>query len=425
MYQIANQNGYETAFIDLYSTKDMWANGYLLEQKLKEIYQYFGEKVVIVAHSKGGVDTQSALIHYGASPYVERVITLASPHHGSQLADLAYSSWAGWLAGILGVKNEATYSLQTGYMDYFRSLTDSHSDVSNTPVYTFGGNKWGSFGTSLYWGGLYLSPYGSNDGAVTVNSSRLPYATEIKAGAWNHSTIREGSSTFYLFKCYLNKGQDSFASFGAHNIEKSADIKAANFVSGGEYEGKKDESIYVEKGAEEINIDWISDQPATELTLISPTNKTYTAFTTSKDETDYLNGSYHHSINIKNPEEGKWLIQAQSDQKEKYLLTTSFESPLNDLLGTSIANGELKVNLKDQKLKVKTDMTIEYYKDGKLIQGKVKASNKNNETFMLPNIGEGVYNMTIDIQGSFDKEPFQRTVITSIYIDNKGQLYYQ
>lgn len=71
MYNTAYQAGFETAFIDLYPTDNMWDNGSLLAQKVKDIYSYFGEKVVVVAHSKGGVDTQSALVHYGAAPYVE------------------------------------------------------------------------------------------------------------------------------------------------------------------------------------------------------------------------------------------------------------------------------------------------------------------------------------------------------------------
>ncbi|MGG3622235.1 hypothetical protein ABES25_01475 [Bacillus gobiensis] len=427
MYNTAYQNGYETAFIDLYPTKNMWDNGYLLKQKLEEMYHHFGEKVVVVAHSKGGIDTQVALVHNGAYPYVEKVITLSTPHHGSQLADLAYSSWAGWLADLLGSTNDGTYSMQTGYMEYFRSLTDSHPYVNKAPIYTFGGTEWGSFGSSMYWGGLYLRAYGSNDGVVTVNSSRLPYATEIKVGNWDHSTIRTGSSTFQLFKNYLNESQYSPASFQAHSIENNEPVnnQAGNYTRGGEYEGTKNEDIYVEKGVKEINIDWASDQSGTELTLISPSNKSYTAFTTTKDELGNLNGSYHHSIKIENPEEGQWVIQANSDQKEHYLLNASFVSPLNDLLSTTLANGDLKVNLKDQKMKVKTDMTIEYYKDGKLKQGKVKGQKKNNETFKLPNIGEGVYNLTIDIEGSLDKEKFQRTIIKSVYIDNKGKLYYQ
>ena len=76
----------------------------IVSTKLEEIYNHFGKKVNIVAHSKGGIDTQAALVGYGANRFVGNVITLATPHHGSNLADLSYSWWAGWLASILGQK---------------------------------------------------------------------------------------------------------------------------------------------------------------------------------------------------------------------------------------------------------------------------------------------------------------------------------
>ena len=116
MAEVTAKNRIETAYIDLHPADDMWKNGRLLAEKLKDIYQYFNEKVVVVAHSKGGIDTQAALVHYGASPYVSRVLTLSSPHHGSELADLAYSKWAGWLTDALKSKSKAVFSLQTAYM---------------------------------------------------------------------------------------------------------------------------------------------------------------------------------------------------------------------------------------------------------------------------------------------------------------------
>lgn len=427
MDEISYQRGYETAFIDLYPTKDMWENGALLSQKIKEVYNHFGEKVVVVAHSKGGIDTQTALVHYGADPYVERVITLSTPHYGSQLADLAYSSWAGWLAGILGSKNEATSSLQTGYMDYFRSVTDERLNVRDTPIYTLGGTKWGSFGSSLYWGGLYLRAYGSNDGAVTVQSSRLPYATELKVGDWNHTTIKEGSSTFSVFENYLNKNAGYLASFQAaaglegnesNNFSENAD----RYIHGGIYSGMKEEPILVEPGAESITVDWMSEHFESNVGLISPSGKTYNNLQVRKDDTAYLKGAYHHTATIQDPEAGEWIIRALSNQQEHYLLNVTYDSPLNSLLTSDMNNGTVHIKSKNEHVKVKTDMTIAYYKKGQLKHLNVKA-NKQNDSFRLPNLGSGTYNMTINVNGTIDKTPFQRTTITSVYVDEKGQLF--
>ncbi|MBM6617917.1 esterase/lipase family protein [Bacillus suaedaesalsae] len=421
MYDIAYQNGYETAFIDLYPTKNMWDNGYLLSQKIRDMYNYFGEKVVIVAHSKGGIDTQSALVHYGAYPYVARVITLSSPHYGSELADLAYSSSAGWLADIMGSKSDATYSLQTGYMRNFRSQTDSHANVNKSKFYTLAGTKWGSFGSSLYWGGLYLSSYGSNDGAVTVTSSRLPYSSELRVGDWNHTTIKTGSATFNLFKNYLNETIASTATITTQNAE--AEPGASTFVRGGAAKGQKKESIFVESGVNSVTIDWMSDTENPSLLLNDPDNNSYTSFSTEMD-TEFFNGAYHHSITIDNPTAGEWSVESKTDSTEHYLLHVTLDSEVNENLQVDIVGEEVKVDNKNKKLNVKTNMTIEYYKNGKLKQGKVIAK-KNGESYKIPKLGEGVYNMTVEIDGKHNNETFKRTVIKSVYVDHTGKLYFE
>ncbi|MBG9831823.1 esterase/lipase family protein, partial [Bacillus wiedmannii] len=121
MYNLAYDAGYQTAFVQLYDAAGTgsvspWTNGKLLAEKLEAISQHFGKKVNIIAHSKGGIDTQAALVQYGAHRFVDKVITLGSPHYGTHLADLSYSWWAGWLASLLGQQDEGTYALQTGEM---------------------------------------------------------------------------------------------------------------------------------------------------------------------------------------------------------------------------------------------------------------------------------------------------------------------
>ncbi|MYL20553.1 hypothetical protein GLW04_11670 [Halobacillus litoralis] len=424
MYETALENGYETAFIDLYPTKDMWDNGELLAGKIADMYSHFGEKIVIVAHSKGGIDAQSALVHHGASTYVDRVITLSTPHHGSQLADLAYSSWAGWLAGIIGSKNDATYSLQTGYMSYFRSMTDSRPEIGTVPFYTFGGTEWGSFGSSLYWGGLYLNSYGRNDGAVTVKSSRLPYAQELQVGKWDHSSIKEGSSTFPLFRPYLNET----APLAAAGLETAAaaeetDPAAGQYVSGGEYTGRTRETVIVEPGADTVTFDWITSSPDVDLKLVSPDKKTYSGFQAAKDETEVLEGSYHHTLRIDDPAAGKWRLEARSPGGESYLLNTSFDSELNEKISATVNMDELKVKNKDARLKYKTDMTITHYQNGQEKETKLRVKKNSDGAYQLPKLGEGVYSLTIEVEGTYKKAPFARTMISSVYIDHNGSVY--
>lgn len=46
------------------------------------------EKVNVIAHSMGGLDMRFALTHLGIDKYVASLTTLATPHHGTFLADL-------------------------------------------------------------------------------------------------------------------------------------------------------------------------------------------------------------------------------------------------------------------------------------------------------------------------------------------------
>ncbi|MCP3740538.1 esterase/lipase family protein [Rossellomorea sp. BNER] len=423
MYNTAFTNGYKTAFIDLYPTKNMWDNGELLAQKINDIYHHFGEKVVVVAHSKGGIDTQSALVHYGAYPYVENLITLSSPHYGSQLADLAYSSWAGWLADILGSKNDATYSLQTGYMNYFRELTDDHTNVRKNDIYTLGGTSWGSFGSSLYWGGLYLRQFGSNDGAVTVQNSRLPYAQEISVGNWNHYAIKEGNKTFRLFAPYLTESGQIQKEMISNQYEQEPHA-ASSFIRGGEFKGIQSESFYVEEGVTEIQMDWMSDQLLDSIVLVGPSNKHH-QFKRTHGQSEFFPGSEQHTLSVKDPAPGKWTIISSNSSENHYLVNVSFESPLNEQVKLGLSSKKDAVEVKKTGTQIKdfkTTTMIHYYKNGRAKEKKIKVSHKGK--LKLPQLGEGIYNITTDIKGETNKgNRFERTIVESIYVDGKGNAY--
>ncbi|MGY3716365.1 esterase/lipase family protein [Sutcliffiella cohnii] len=425
MYQVALQNGYETAFVDVHPDKNMWDNGILLASKLQEIYNYFGQKkLVVVAHSKGGIDTQNALIHQNAHPYVSNLITLSTPHYGSELADLAYSSWAGWLAGIFGGRNDATYSLQTGYMSQYRVQTDGHANRSRNPIYTFGGTSWGSFGSSLYWGGLYLSSYGQNDGAVTVRSSRLPYSHEVRVSNWNHSSIREGRNTFHLFRPYLASSQPS-SFFSAYNevsaSSENLDIEpihpATNMIlRGGEYNRNKKEHFVVENGTNHLSLDWLSDQKHQQLQIVSPSGKLYSNFAIYEND-NIFKGAYHHTVTIDQPEAGKWTVLA-NETKAAYLMTVSIDSNVNDSLTFDYEN--LQVN-RGKNIKV-LEMTVHLNNNG-IQTTHSKKTMAQKEKLPITLSKAGVYNITIDFKGkTANGDDFERTVVKSVYVDEKGNV---
>ncbi|MDQ0176493.1 esterase/lipase family protein [Bacillus chungangensis] len=431
MDKIAYENGYETAFIDLYPDKNMWDNGKLLAEMLEDVYHHFGKKLVVVAHSKGGVDTQTALVHYNAHPYVNSVITLGSPHHGTQLADLAYSKWAGWLAAIIGLKNDATYSVQTSYMSYYRSETDRHSNVKQNPLYTFSGTSWGSFGGALYWGGLYLKQFGQNDGVITVDSTRLPYAKEVKKDNWDHQSIKNGSSTFSLFRPYLKTSTFDFHTAESYTYEDDTNMSepAFSYLHGGAYRDMTTETIIVEDSVKKMTVSWISDKESTNLTLNSPSQKEYTDFIVNEISEGIFKGAYEYTIEIDQPDAGNWEITAVQTM-ESYLLNTVYESDINKELSVQLNKGNdlsLSIQSGDHKIddnQLEAKVHVEYINNNVKEDGIILSKQDNEQSVTFPNHGEGVYNFTIDLNGlTKNGHPFQRSIIKSVYMDSKGNIY--
>lgn len=413
MLPITRGAGYQSVFIDLHPDKDMWRNGELLAAKLREMHEYFNEKIVVVSHSKGGIDIQSALVHYGASSYIERVITLSSPHHGSELADLAFSKWAGWLTDALKSKTPAVFSLQTGYMKGFRAETDGREMAGCVPFYTFGGTGWGGFNSELFWGGLYLSRFGQSDGAVLVKSSRLPYANEVAVEDWTHTTIKIGSKIYpYLKNLYTEK----VASVPYAEVNEMPPAGETSVLHrGGEYEGVIRERFSVEEGVESITVDWISDRRDTMYELVGPDGGVFKQWSLSEDATGYFPGAYHHSILLSRPVSGQWEVKARSTQREHYMVSILFYK-----IGMSDAAGSLAVGDPT----VRKTYTIHHIpmKSGKKTSTLI--TSEELSSLPLADFEEGIHNITTDLEGkTMQGQDFQRTMVQTIYVDGKGNIY--
>lgn len=82
-------------------------NGRHLAKRIDEILEETGsEKVNILAHSKGGLDSRYAISTLGMGDKVASLTTMATPHHGSETVDklLSFPDWmvrfVGWCADI-------------------------------------------------------------------------------------------------------------------------------------------------------------------------------------------------------------------------------------------------------------------------------------------------------------------------------------
>ncbi|MGD6844037.1 esterase/lipase family protein [Bacillus infantis] len=417
MPEIAGEYGYQTAYADLYPDRDMWENGMMLAGMLEEIYYHFGQKkLAVVAYSKGGVDSQTALVHNEAYPYVSRVITLSTPHSGTQLADLANSSAAGWLSELLGSRNDATASLQTGYMSYYRSLTDSHSNAQRIPFYTIGGTGWGSFGSATYWGGLYLSQYGRNDGVVPLISSRLSGFPVIAERSWNHSSIRQGSVIFPELNPFLTVP----SSQSDHSpLLTDTDFSQASsmIIHGGMADEVFEDSFLIEDEVKAASVSVLSSKSVPDMVLQDEQGNSYTPGRIYKDGSGFFSGAYVTEFTVKNPVPGSWTVSSK-EGRIGFLYTVSLDKD-KAIPGTGI-------NLKSWK---SLEPGVKYQTEWVHFKGKgAKSSSSHGIKAGLPDASDfkenGIYNLTIQITGKTGQgKAFERSIVQSIYVDGSGIVY--
>ena len=70
------------------SNGSIQSNGAFLQQRIQEVLAETGaEKVNVIAHSKGGLDTRYAISALDCGKYVASLTTLATPHNGSKTVD--------------------------------------------------------------------------------------------------------------------------------------------------------------------------------------------------------------------------------------------------------------------------------------------------------------------------------------------------
>jgi pimeloyl-ACP methyl ester carboxylesterase len=203
VYLKAYEARYRTAFVTLdfprsEPANSIWENGETLSLQLEFIAAHYEvEKVEIVAHSKGGIDSQVAIVYHDAWRYVDHVFTLGSPHQGSELADVALTNpLFRPLLERLGAVGEGLLSIQTEPMQAFREQTDSRPENQLVRYYSGAGTRWDDAGILAISGNYLQQRFGDNDGFVTVESTMLPYATPLFLEPYNHFNIFTGSNAF-------------------------------------------------------------------------------------------------------------------------------------------------------------------------------------------------------------------------------------
>ncbi len=187
MYADVYRDGYRSAYVSLTPNKQLWTNGNMLANAIDKITAHYGvSKVTLVSWSKGGVDTDAAVVHFGANAKVAEVFTLSTPHSGTAIAEWANSILLGLVNIVFMQDNDGTRSLQRGYMNYFRSITNNNANntVNYTTIGAWGNGPLARLGIPqglLYADGGSKSS-GGNDGVVPYKSSKRPGGLELFGG---------------------------------------------------------------------------------------------------------------------------------------------------------------------------------------------------------------------------------------------------
>jgi pimeloyl-ACP methyl ester carboxylesterase len=428
MCERAQTAGYETVFVELHdscgNSKSYWENGRLLASHLEKIHLLTpGKELVLICYSKGGVDAQTALVHEGKHELVSDVVTIGSPHYGSELADLAASPPFIWLAEWAGRNNEGVKSLQTGAMSYFREITDNRKEVSKNRYYTMAGNWNGPIFSSYWFGGGFIG--GENDGVVSTSGASLPGAEMLAVGRWNHGQVHLGQNAFPLIEPVL-KGETPSP------VRESAEEEAPSLhilVRGG-LEQQPMETFHVEKEAEKIVINWMSPRQLETLTVTSPGKEPAVYDVEAvKDDTGFFDGIYHHLLQWKNPAPGEWTVSSDGFPNLPYGFTVSFDSPLNKELYVQRTE-------KEGVFTVHTDGEIPEFPDKMFMEllfypagtpGREEVLRYSQELFgremTLPVYEEGTYNLSVEIEGKTKSGGrYQRTVSQSAYRTADGAI---
>lgn len=140
-----------------------------------------GQRVTVLAHSMGGLDSRYAISRLGGDALVSSLLTVATPHHGSHVADFAMKCADGLHVcnmvqklpvRLLSDAPGGGRCLTTAAMKEFNREVPNKDQVSYLSV---GGHRGTGLRTSPELLATYLYLYskeGPNDGLVSLRASR-------------------------------------------------------------------------------------------------------------------------------------------------------------------------------------------------------------------------------------------------------------
>jgi triacylglycerol lipase len=203
------ERGVKVFFGNTDSWGDYESNAEILKTTIDQVLDETGsEKVNIIAHSKGGLDSRYLIWKYDYGDRVASLTTISTPHHGAEIADLIYRQKIvhsriakktleifGKLYGdinpdLFGVN----YQLTTEKMKEFNETTGMDQRVYYQSIYTTMNNAFDD--PVFFYSFLYLKRVtGANDGIVSEQSAKWGNNIIKIEGGISHAEIVDYKQT--------------------------------------------------------------------------------------------------------------------------------------------------------------------------------------------------------------------------------------
>ncbi|MDR1003159.1 MAG: triacylglycerol lipase [Oscillospiraceae bacterium] len=143
------------------------------------------EKVNIIAHSKGGLDTRHMISALNMEDKIASLTTISTPHRGSELVDIIdklpdklYAALCGavnWYSRLIGDKNPDTYhAVKQLSPAYAAQFNEKYKDSGKVYYQSYAAEMNGiasDFKLGIFYAVLKLMS-GANDGMVSVESAK-------------------------------------------------------------------------------------------------------------------------------------------------------------------------------------------------------------------------------------------------------------
>jgi len=442
MYIYAYNAGYRTAFVNLNvqpdtmppqcavkrrPANDMIGNGKILSQQLAYITDHYGvDQVDVIAHSKGGIDAQAAIVYWGAAPRVRRVITLATPHQGALLADLVCTP------PLPLDCDQAMQSVRPASMALFRALTDAATIDDAIAYYSGAGNFWNTPGTIYQLTGRLLQNQpdgGDNDGAVTVASTALVGAAQLFLRPWNHAEVMQGRNAFpyiaevlaptyttYLPLLTAERGEGSLPERRTASVEASA---LANLIVRYGSLPVADLTLPIEPRARAAQFTLWATDAAVRATLISPTEERYELSMAASESSDWFAGLSVAGQTVARPAPGTWRIRFSGPTGARVRLIVALDSPLRVEV-TGWPRGPLAL-AEPLRLRVRvaeaTGASPTATVSRLTAAGQVLAQTQDDDAQLSGRFpAAGTYDLSIQVTGAVDGIPYERTLLRSLAV---------